>query len=103
MAQESSLNTAINASQAVRMLVGRNAHVIVQEGKFQGQRGVVVTGIVSGAEIAAAEVCIRFLNKPARLTLPLTAVREVALPPVRETLVSRFIHQLGQLIPAPRR
>lgn len=103
MAQELTSNATQNDIQTVRTLVGRSAQVVVQEGKFQGKRGVVVTGIVGGKGTVAAEVCVRLSDQSARLKLPLTAVREVDLVPVRETVVSRLIHQLGYLIPTLRR
>lgn len=88
---------------AVRGLVGRSANIVVQEGKFQGQRGVVVTGVVSGTGASAPEVFVQLSGAKARVRLPLEAVREVTLAPTREPLVSRFVHKLGQLILAPHR
>lgn len=86
---------SINDNQAVRALVGRSAVVIVKDGKFRGERGRVISGKGPGAGKAAAEVCVRIASRPISLTLPLTAVRE--------TLVSRLVHQLGHLLPVPRR
>lgn len=85
---------AQNSNQAVMALVGRSAKVVIQEGKFRGQRGVVVAG--QGPSFGAAAVlCVRVANQPGNVRLPLTAVRE--------PLVSRFVHKLEQLILAPRR
>lgn len=103
MAADSNVKTDFQTILAVRGLVGRSATIVVQEGRFQGKRGVVVTGIVSGAGAAAPEVCVQLAEAKARIRLPLEAVREVTLAPAREPLVSRLVHKLGQFILAPRR
>lgn len=84
---------AIDGNMAVRVLVGRSATVVVKDGKYRGKSGKVIGGRGPGAGEAAAQVCVRVATKS--VMLPLTAVRE--------TVVSRFVHQLTHLIPAPRR
>ncbi len=90
-----------NANKAVMLLVGRHAEVLVQAGRYKGQKGFVVAGKGGGAfpPSSKAEVCVE-LKKPhgdakhPKVNLPLEAVRE--------TRVGRLVHQLRHLIPGGR-
>ena len=94
-------NAGFNDNKAMMLLVGRHAEVLIHAGSYKGQKGFVVAGKGSGnfPPDSKAEVCVALNNAHGRIKHPKVSV---PLDAVRETRVSRLVHQLRHLIPGSR-
>jgi hypothetical protein len=81
-------------------LVGRTAEVKVVAGKHKGAQGFIVAGkgVTQSSKQPHAQVMVQ-LNQSGNKK-PMTV--SLGLDAVRETRVSRFIHQMRQLLPTHR-